>query len=154
MRRAAGARWRKKDVGKKYKKEYQSSLKFRNWRSKYRKERYANDENYRISIYLGNRVRDILSRYNVNKQNKTIELLGCNLDYFVKYIEKQFTDRMSWKNHGPDTWHIDHIKPCASFDLSKEEEQKKCFHYTNLQPLWAKDNLKKGAKLLPNKLSI
>jgi len=52
---------------------------------------------------------------------------------------------MSWNNHGE--WHIDHIKPCTSFDLSKLSEQKKCFHYKNLQPLWAKDNLSKGAKI-------
>jgi hypothetical protein len=51
---------------------------------------------------------------------------------------------MNWENQGE--WHIDHILPCASFDLTKEEEQRKCFHYTNLQPLWAKDNMIKGSK--------
>jgi len=61
---------------------------------------------------------------------------------------------MSWDNYGTgyngkgmEQWHIDHIIPCASFDLSKPSEQKKCFHYTNLQPLWAKDNLRKKDKL-------
>jgi len=54
---------------------------------------------------------------------------------------------MSWDNHGFKGWHIDHIIPCSAFDLTKVEEQKKCFHYTNLQPLWAKDNLSKGDKL-------
>jgi len=52
---------------------------------------------------------------------------------------------MTWSNYGKG-WHIDHIKPCASFDLSNPEQQKICFHYTNLQPLWAIDNIKKGAK--------
>ena len=52
---------------------------------------------------------------------------------------------MNWNNIGK--WHIDHIKPCKSFDLTKSDEQKKCFHYTNLQPLWALDNIKKGAKI-------
>jgi len=53
---------------------------------------------------------------------------------------------MTRENHGKNGWEIDHIKPCVSFDLSKPEEQKKCFHYTNLQPLWKEDNLKKGNK--------
>jgi len=53
---------------------------------------------------------------------------------------------MNWNNYGYYGWHIDHIKPCSSFDLSKDLEQRKCFHYTNLQPLLAKDNLEKGAK--------
>ena len=53
---------------------------------------------------------------------------------------------MKWDNHGLYGWHIDHIQPCNSFDLSNEEEQKKCFHYSNMQPLWAFDNLSKGAK--------
>ena len=52
---------------------------------------------------------------------------------------------MTWENHGK--WHVDHIKPCCTFDFSKEEEQKKCFHYTNLQPLWAEENLVKAGKV-------
>jgi hypothetical protein len=55
---------------------------------------------------------------------------------------------MSWDNWTKDGWHIDHIKPCSSFDLSKEYEQRACFHYTNMQPLWAVDNLRKGNKLV------
>ena len=54
---------------------------------------------------------------------------------------------MTWNNHGIYTWHIDHIKPCDSFDLSNEEDQKKCFHYTNMQPLWALENLSKSNKI-------
>jgi hypothetical protein len=75
------------------------------------------------------------------KSERTEFYLGCTVDYFLEHIQKQFVKGMTLKNHGK--WHIDHIKPCASFDLSKLSEQKKCFHYTNLQPLWAKDNLLK-----------
>ena len=66
------------------------------------------------------------------------------------YLAQKFQTGMNWNNHGygEDKWHIDHIRPCASFDLSKPEEQAICFHYSNLQPLWQKDNLQKGDKLL------
>ena len=57
-------------------------------------------------------------------------------------MTKHKTEGMSWENHGD--WHVDHIRPCCSYDLTIEEEQKKCFHYTNLQPLWAEENLSKG----------
>lgn len=77
------------------------------------------------------------------KTDTTLKLIGCSREHFISYIEKQFQLGMSWENYGLYGWHIDHIKPCSSFDLSKENEQRKCFHYTNLQPLWAKDNLKK-----------
>lgn len=76
-----------------------------------------------------------------------LELCGISLAGLREHIAKQFKPGMSWANYGFDTWHIDHIRPCASFDLRDPEQQKKCFHYTNLQPLWAKDNLHKGSRL-------
>lgn len=77
------------------------------------------------------------------KTDATLKLIGCSKEYLIEHIEKQFQSGMSWDNYGLFGWHIDHIKPCNSFDLSIPEEQRKCFHYTYLQPLWAKDNLKK-----------
>jgi hypothetical protein len=59
---------------------------------------------------------------------------------------------MSWENYGLYGWHIDHILPCSSFDLLKPEEQRKCFHWSNMQPLWARDNLRKSAKIIKNDL--
>ena len=67
------------------------------------------------------------------------------MDFFMKYIQAQFTAGMTWERYGE--FHIDHIRPCASFDLSDFEQQKVCFNWRNLQPLWAVDNLKKGAKV-------
>ena len=78
------------------------------------------------------------------KSGSAVKDLGCTIEELKLYLESQFEDNMSWDNHGE--WHIDHIKPLASFDLTNEEELKKACNYTNLQPLWAKDNLKKGAK--------
>jgi len=82
------------------------------------------------------------------KSASTMELLGCTAEQARQHLENQFTDGMSWDNYGLYGWHIDHIIPCASFDLSDPEQQKECFHYTNLQPLWAEDNLKKSDKIL------
>lgn len=81
---------------------------------------------------------------NKSKSIKTLKLLGCTSQELVAYIESKFQDGMTWDNHGIKGWHVDHIIPCASFDLSNPEQQKQCFHYTNLQPLWWNENLSKG----------
>ena len=70
------------------------------------------------------------------------ELTGADIETVKAHLEKQFADGMSWDNRG--AWHVDHIRPCASFDLTDPEQQRQCFHYTNLQPLWAEDNLRKS----------
>ena len=85
---------------------------------------------------------------NTKKCKKTLELTGCTLEFLYNYLESKFTKGMSWDNYGKFGWHIDHIIPCSSFDMSNPEEQKKCFHYTNLQPLWWLDNLKKSNKIM------
>jgi hypothetical protein len=79
------------------------------------------------------------------KSERTKNLIGCSPDALIKHLEKQFKQGMTWGNYGE--WHIDHIIPCAYFDFSKETDQKKCFHYSNLQPLWAEDNFAKHDKV-------
>jgi hypothetical protein len=71
-------------------------------------------------------------------------LFGCSYTQLRNHLKKQFKDGMSWKNYGD--WHIDHIIPMAKFDMNVIDQRNKCFHYSNLQPLWAVDNLKKGKK--------
>jgi hypothetical protein len=78
----------------------------------------------------------------------TKELLGCNISDLKAHLESLWSDGMSWDNYGPFGWHIDHRVPCAEFDLTKIDQRKMCFHYTNLQPLWAKDNHSKSDKLI------
>lgn len=78
------------------------------------------------------------------KAAPTLKLLGCTIAEFRAHLEKQFQSGMSWENYGRKGWHIDHKKPCAKFDLTNPAQQRECFHYTNLQPLWATDNLKKN----------
>jgi len=80
------------------------------------------------------------------KHSSCMKLLGCSVPEFKKYIEDKFTTGMSWDNHGIKGWHYDHIVPCASFDQSDIEQQMKCWHYTNFQPLWWYDNLIKSDK--------
>lgn len=110
----------------------------------YSKKIYAENLHHQMKCKLGARIRLALKN-KIKKRGTTINLLGCSLEYFRKYFESKFIEGMSWNRIS--SIHIDHIIPCASFDLTKESEQKKCFHYTNLQPLWAKDNLSKGCKL-------
>lgn len=127
---------------KRYYNNYEENIIKRKMKYKQRKE---NDKNYYITLMLRSRLRDALNCKHIRKTKSALDLIGCTIDELRMYLQQQFTDEMSWDNYGFKGWHIDHIKPCARFDLSKEEEQKKCFHYTNLQPLWWYDNFSKGA---------
>jgi hypothetical protein len=102
--------------------------------------RYHTDPQYNIAVSIRNR----LYRAIKLKAKSTLKLVGCSWAELVKHIESLFQPGMTWENHGE--WHIDHIRPLASFDLTQEEEQVKACHWSNLQPLWAKDNLEKNAK--------
>ena len=83
------------------------------------------------------------------KPGNTIKLLGCSIEFLKNYLAVKFTPGMTWENYGK--WHIDHIRPCSSYDMTRAEEQALCFNYTNLQPLWAKDNIIKGKKYITRK---
>lgn len=110
------------------------------------KRRYK--EKYRIFESLRERIRGLLRNQNVKKRYKTLELVGCDLKTLKNHLENKFVDGMSWENYGRYGWHIDHIIPCSSFDMRDVENQKKCCHYTNLQPLWWRDNIKKGNRII------
>ena len=107
-----------------------------------KRERRKTDIGYRIASNASNRVRKALRSFDLTKENKTIDLLECNVNDLRAHLESQFEEGMFWENYGD--WHIDHILPCNLFDLSRECEQKRCFHYTNLQPLWGRDNIIKS----------
>ena len=109
-------------------------------RKKYMQNRIKNNVNCRVVHNISSRIRIALEGN--PKLSTTKKLVGCSIKTLRNHLGQRFTKGMTWNNYGK--WHIDHIKPCASFDLSKESEQHKCFHYTNLQPLWAKDNLSKN----------
>ena len=107
----------------------------------YEKERKKTDPVFKLLKTLRSRLGTALRSQSAEKRDTTFKLTGCNMNFLQSHLEAKFTEGMTWENHGK--WHIDHIKPCCTFNLEDEEEQKKCFHYTNLQPLWATDNLVK-----------
>ena len=99
---------------------------------------------FKVRNMLVSRISHIVTR-RAGRISSCINLLGCTPLQLVKHLEQQFISGMSWGNYGRSEgcWSIDHIKPCASFDLMDQEQQKKCFHYTNLQPLWHIENMRK-----------
>jgi hypothetical protein len=117
----------------------------------YNKFKYNNDPYFKVVSSIRSRVSKLIRQVNADKNNNFYEYLGCNKEEFINYFQAKFKEGMSWENHGE--WHIDHIKPCASFNLLDDEEQKKCFHYTNLQPLWASENLSKGCKFIDDNIN-
>ena len=138
---------RNRDKFRLYAKEWNKKHKKR--LSQFRKEK-RKDINHRMKEVLRCRIRAAIARmaiYNHKyKYTSSINLLGDSISNVIKYLEKQFKPGMTWQNHAKDGWHIDHIIPCASFNLECPVQQLACFHYSNTQPLWAFDNLSKGAK--------
>jgi len=158
----------RQEVRKDFEKKYRKSLKRQIYLNKYRAEHkeehkllnlswnkrnkkyrtewqrnYCKNINNRLKKNLRKRIWDAL-KFNY-KSITTMKLIGCSIELLKSHLEKQFKSGMSWSNYGK--WHVDHIKPCASFDLSKTKEQKICFHYLNLQPMWEEENLSKGSKI-------
>lgn len=160
-----------------YKKEkYKIQIKFKNQQDEYVKQMNALQNKYKIKsedkIYMDetlvkffidsrslsiidrklldsihSRISDAVNKQDTIRYGNFHELLGCSFEFYKEFLSDQFEPWMTLKNHGINTWHIDHILPCSSFDLTNSEKQKACFHYTNTQPLLAQDNIDKGAKL-------
>ena len=108
------------------------------------KERRKKTVEAKLAYRISDRIRKNLRSNKFKKCRGTKDILGCTVQELKVYLEKQFTPQMNWGNHGTKGWHIDHIKPLS---LAKtEEEIYKLWHYTNLQPLWWIDNIKKGNK--------
>jgi hypothetical protein len=106
----------------------------------YENKKYHEDINYRLAKILRSRLRELVT--SDFKSDSALKLVGCSIEYLKFHLESQFEDEMSWDNYGE--WHIDHVRPCISYDLDDEEQQSICFSYKNLQPLWGPDNISKG----------
>lgn len=154
-KKAYMAEWRKKN--KERRREYQQSIQERRnelarknhaanpeKRKAYFRKKLATDPKYKMGVTLRRRVLRAVKRK--TSRPRTIEMLGCTIVEFMKHIESLWKPGMTWANHGYRGWHIDHVKPCSSFDLTSEREIRKCFHYSNMQPLWMAENFRKGDK--------
>lgn len=129
-----------KGYGKTYRKNNRENINI------YHKNRRKTDPLYKLQHVLRSRTNSIFKYQRMNKNNSFYEYIGCSLNQLKDYLEAKFQPGMTWKNHSKDGWHIDHIIPLSS--AKTEEELHNLCHYTNLQPLWAFDNLSKGAKIL------
>ena len=110
---------------------------------KVQREQYRNNPNIRLSRQLPNRLRSAL--HSQSKTASALQLLGCSIHQLKRHLESLFKPGMNWDNYGKG-WHIDHRRPVSRFDLRDPEQQKACFHWTNLQPLWAMENIRKSNK--------
>lgn len=161
LEKAKEYRIKNKNKIKEDKKQYyiKNKEKISKWGKKYRSKNkkiilkkknniYKININFKFRHKITSRIRRALIKRKTIKSKKTLELLGCSWNKARKHLESQFKEEMTWENYGKYGWHIDHIIPCASFDLTDPEQQKKCFNYKNLQPLWWQENLSKGSKIL------
>jgi hypothetical protein len=132
---------KRKACDKRYREKNAEKIKIR--RAERRKDPY-NILTERVRSRFRKIVRRNIIECKESKTKRSRELLGISIEDYKVYLEDLFVDGMNWDNYGE--WHIDHRRPIASFDLSKDEEMLECFNYKNTQPLWADDNLKKGSK--------
>ena len=116
----------------------------RKYQSVWEKHQRATNPAFKITKNMRNRLYQAVKAQGADKSRRTFELVGCGTEELMAHLEAQFTEGMTWDNYGE--WHVDHIRPCASFDMLDPEQQEICFHYANLQPLWAVDNISKGSR--------
>jgi hypothetical protein len=119
----------------------QNIEKLNNSQKEYRRNRYHSDIEFRLRCILRTRLANALN--GTAFKQSFINNLGCSIEQLKKYLESQFQPGMSWDNYGYYGWHVDHIESLKHFNLKNNKELKKACHYTNLQPLWWQDNLRK-----------
>ena len=135
--------WRLKNKEKIKQWRLNNKEKSKKYQNKYYKKKIKIDPNYKLIKNMRSRIwSGLKGRY---KSKSTIKLLGCSVKECWQHLKSKFQPGMTKENYGQ--WHVDHIIPCASFDLKCPVQQMACFHYTNLQPLWAADNIRKKDKI-------
>lgn len=134
------------DKGKSYLKKYRRQDKVKEYYRKYLKERTSSDPKFKLISLVRNRLYKFLTLKKIKKTNKTFKMIGCTPEFLEKHLEKQFKPGMNWQNHtvAPKGWHVDHR--IALSTAKNLEEVEKLMHYTNLQPMWGSENIRKGNK--------
>ena len=134
-------KYEKSEAGKVTKKKYQTSEKWKSWQ----KNRRQTDPSYKLHRNLSSGFRNWIKGN--RKTCRTEQYVCCTYKELLDHLESQFEEGMTWENHGE--WQIDHFKARSRFDPTNEEEKYKCWHYTNLQPMWASENISWGNKKKP-----
>ncbi len=131
--------WQKRKSNTAYRKSHNA------YKKKYEKHKRATDSAFKIKSNYLRRMREMIpAEY---RPDNMLSLLGCSIDRLLCHLEYQFNDKMTWHNNTLDGWHVDHIVPCDYFDLKNPIHQRRCFHWSNLQPLWGKENMSKNNKM-------
>lgn len=148
--KATMKRWQENNKDKFYELRKRCQFNYRD-KKKIAERRRRLDPNIRLRCALSSRIRMAMKKRSCGV--KTLEVLGCPMKDFIIYLESKFEVGMTWENYGK-VWHVDHIMPCAIFDLTKPEHQRRCFHFSNLQPMFGRENLKKGSKITTNQYNL
>jgi hypothetical protein len=125
----------------------------RRYASKYFRERRKRDPGFRIACNLRNRFKEIMDIARDPSKKWNSSLIGCDTRQLAAHLESQFKRGMSWENYGTN-WHVDHIMPCSAFDHTNPDHVRRCWHFTNLRPMAAKENLAKGAQITQPQLAL
>jgi hypothetical protein len=140
--RLRNSKFTRSEKGLAYRRSKKNLAYMREYRKNYTKQRFSSDPMFAMVCRLRVRIGSAIRKQGYSKISKTSKILGCDWNCFMFHLESKFLDGMNWDNR--HLWHVDHIIPLAS--ANSEEEIIKLNHYTNLQPLWAVDNLRKGCK--------
>lgn len=141
-RRKTDPQWAKDVASKKRERRNKNKTQYLSKCRAYYNKRIRENPEFRLRKALACRI--LAAVKGIGKSERTMKLVGCSIYQLREWLEAQFKPGMIWENHGE--WHIDHIKPCVSFDLTDPDQQRQCFNFTNLQPLWAEEHRRKGVK--------
>lgn len=150
VRKIANLRYSQSERGKAVRKrvrlKYRKSEKGKAVLRRHVKRKRQMDIGFKIKCNLSRLLIHSLKRQGTSKTGRAIELLDCSIPAFRIYLESLWESGMTWENYGKYGWHIDHVVPCALFDLTNPDHQKRCFHFSNMRPMWAKDNVSRGIR--------